>query len=330
VTFPGIRFDANGVCQHCRSTPGSRERAGQKARLRGRFETVVRQLDHRPGYHCLVSWSGGKDSTYALWLLSEHYGLRVLALTFDNGFLSPTALKNARVVAENLRVDHVVVKPRFDLLREIFVRSLATAMYPPQALKRASSICISCMALAKGIGLRTAFEKEIPVLAYGWSPGQIPMTAALFRTNPRMLAASLKVAKEPLRRAVGDEIDVYFPEARHLANAAEFPYNVSPLVFGEYDEAAALQRIQTLAWERPPRTDPNSTNCLLNSFANAVHIEQMGYHPYAMELAGLVRGDYMSRETALDRLETEASREIVDAVGAKLGLAPADVPGRGP
>ena len=60
------------------------------------------------------------------------------------------------VVAENLGVDHIIVKPRFDLLRAIFVASTGSGMYPPRALERASAICNSCMGLAKGIGLRLA------------------------------------------------------------------------------------------------------------------------------------------------------------------------------
>ena len=90
----------------------------------------------------------------------------------------------------------------------------------------------------------------------------------------------------------------------------------------DYDEETAVQRIKALAWERPQDTDPNSTNCLLNSYANTIHLKQMGYHPYAMELAGLVRKGYMSREQALARLEVAAVPEIVAAVEAKLGIPP--------
>ena len=320
-TFPGVRFDEEGVCQYCRRMPDAERRAAQKARLRARFGELVRQIRTRPGYHCLVSWSGGKDSTYTLWLLRERYGLHVLAFTFDNGFVSPGAFKNMRVVAENLKVDHVIVKPRFDLLRQVFAASMQPGMYPPRALERASGICNSCMALAKGMGLRMALEKDIPVLAYGWSPGQIPLASAVFRTNAQMLRAMIEAAVVPLEKAADSQIAVYFPEERHLENAREFPYNVSPLAFLDYDEETALRRIGALAWERPQDTDPNSTNCLLNSFANMVHLEQMGYHPYVMELAGLVREGYMSREEALDRLEVAAAPEVVAAVEAKLSLS---------
>jgi tRNA(Ile)-lysidine synthase TilS/MesJ len=269
-----------------------------------------------------MAWSGGKDSTYTLWLLRKQYNLRVLAFTFDNGFVSPAALKNMRVVAENLRVDHVMVKTRFDLLRQVFLASTQPGMYPPRALERASGICNTCMALAKGISLRMALEKDIPILAYGWSPGQIPLASAFFHTNHEILQAMIKTAMAPLEKVAGKQIDAYFPEKHHLENAREFPYIAAPLVFLDYDEDSSLSGIRTLGWERPQDTDPNSTNCLLNSFANVAHLEQMGYHPYVMELAGLVRGGYMSRQEALDRLEAKVAPEVIAAVKAKLGIPP--------
>ena len=87
--------------------------------------------------------------------------------------------------------------------------------------------------------------------------------------------------------------------------------------------AEARRRIRRLGWESPQDTDPNSTNCLLNGFACRVHQEQMGFHPYVMELAGLVREGYMSREEALARLGEEAAPEVMAAVMVKLGLVPA-------
>lgn len=321
-TFPGIDFDEEGVCQYCRRMPEAEHLAARKARLRTRFEGLVRQVQSRPGHHCLMAWSGGKDSTYTLWLLRRQYGLRVLAFTLDNSFVSPQALKNMRVVAENLQVDHAIVKPRFDLLRQIFVASMQPGMYPPRALERASGICNSCMAIAKGIGLRMTLEEGIPILAYGWSPGQIPLASAFFQANRRMLRAMVETAVAPLEEALDGRIAAYFPEDHHLENIQESPYNVSPLAFLDYDEETAMKRIGALAWERPQDTDPNSTNCLLNSFANLVHLEQMGYHPYVMELAGLVREGYLKRQEALDRLEIAAAPEIVAAVEAKLGIPP--------
>jgi hypothetical protein len=320
-SFPGIQFDEGGVCQYCRKTPDQKQQAARKARLRQRFEAVAADVRARPGYHCLMAWSGGKDSTYTLWLLQEEYRLRTLTFTFDNGFISAAALKNMRVVAENLGVDHVIVKPNFNVLREIFVACIQDSLYPPRALERASCVCNACMGLAKGIGLRMALEKEIPFIAYGWSPGQVPLASALFHTNHRMLEAMVKTAKAPLAQVTDAPIDDYFPTEAQLDGTRETPYNVSPLAFTPYDEETAVRTIHALGWDRPQDTDPNSTNCLLNSYANLIHQEQTGYHPYAMELGGLVREGYLDRDAAMDKLSASPLPAIVAAVKAKLNLA---------
>lgn len=319
--FPGVQLDENGLCQHCRRMPSAEKRAEQRLHLRGRFERLVVEVRPEVGYQCLLSWSGGKDSTYTLWLLRHVYDLRVLAFTFDNGFVSPAAIDNMRAVADKLDVDHVIVKPRFGLLRELFTASTNSDMYPPKALERSSGVCSTCMGLAKGLALRMALEKHIPMMVYGWSPGQIPLASAFMRGNRAMLQAMVTAAKAPLDKVGGPQVDVYFPEARHFRDAATMPINVSPLIFLEWDEADAVQTIGTYGWRRPDDTDPNSSNCLLNCFANAVHIRQLGYHPYAMELAGLVREGYMSREEALQRLKTASSPDMVARVADRLGIS---------
>jgi hypothetical protein len=73
-----------------------------------------------------------------------------------------------------------------------------------------------------------------------------------------------------------------------------------------------------MGWEKPDDTDPNSTNCLLNALGIKVHKERFQFHPYAFELANLVRSGYMDREVALARLEEEANPRIVDAIKRRL------------
>ena len=92
------------------------------------------------------------------------------------------------------------------------------------------------------------------------------------------------------------------------------------MAFFEYDEENILKEIKQLGWVNPKDTDANSTNCLLNSFANQVHIEQHGFHPYAFEIAGLVREGCMTREEGLQRLSAEPDPKVIEYVMKKLGI----------
>jgi hypothetical protein len=109
---------------------------------------------------------------------------------------------------------------------------------------------------------------------------------------------------------MGEDLAPYILDETHLdvLRAADGDklgyYNVHPLAFLEYDEEKILQSISRLGWEAPRDTDPNSSNCLLNTFANQVHLDRYGFHPYAMENAGLVRDGCLDRGEALERLNT--------------------------
>jgi len=319
-TFPGISFNQNGVCNFCQEFKGKEHLEKEKVKYKQRFEELLNKFKNSSSYDALMAYSGGKDSTYTLCILKENYNLKIMALTFDNGFLSEQALRNIRVVVENLDVDHIFFKPDFSLLKKIFLSGTKEDIFSRKSLDRASTICTSCMGIVKFVTLKLALEKKIPFITYGWSPGQAPLSASIFKNNPSMLKQMQAAIKEPLFKIVGQRINPYFLEEKDFQGNKLFPYNISPLAFLEYDEETIFEKIEKLGWNMPVDTDSNSTNCLLNSFANLVHKDRFGFHPYAFELAKLVREGYLKREEALKRLESVEDKNIVDSVKGKLGL----------
>jgi hypothetical protein len=121
-----------------------------------------------------------------------------------------------------------------------------------------------------------------------------------------------------LHQIVGDEITPYFLEEKHFIRSYRFPYYIHPLAFLDYNEEAIYQNISLLGWRRPEDVDANSTNCLLNSFANFVHKQNLGFHPYAFEMANLVREGYIDRTKALERLNQQENPHVVQTVKNKL------------
>lgn len=105
TTDPDIRFDENGICNHChlydqriREHTFSGEEGSRK------LQEIVQQIK-RAGqgkeYDCLLGISGGVDSSYTAYL-ARQLGLRALLLSCDNGFDPPTTGENVNNIAKFL------------------------------------------------------------------------------------------------------------------------------------------------------------------------------------------------------------------------------------
>ena len=319
-TFPGIRFNDEGVCNHCLQFKGEENLKEKKEIYLAKFQELIGQIKGISEYDCTLAYSGGKDSTYTLYLLKKVFNLNVLTLTLDNGFISDQAFKNIRAVADNLGVDNIIFRPNFQTLKKIFHHASEHPMYSAKTLERASTICTSCVAFVKFAFLKIALEKKVPIMAWGWSPGQAPIRSSIMKINPVFFKQSQKALKDPMGKIVGDDIDKYFLSEEQFENKDIFPYNVSPLAFMEYDEHKILEKIKLFGWHAPEDVDKNSTNCLLNSFANKVHIDKYGFHPYAFEIAGMVREGVMTREEGLEKVSGVGSEETIEFAKTKLGI----------
>ena len=324
-TFPGITFDSHGVCHHCRNYSGNGAYGSEERKLQSKayFEQLLGRLD-RPdlrncrSYDILMAYSGGKDSTYTMSLLRNKYNLRILALSFDNGFLSETALANIRSVTDKLGVDHLLFKPRWEVLKKIFRTASERELFPHKTLERASTVCTSCMGIVKSLCLRISIEMHIPMVGYGWSPGQAPVQASIMKTNPAFTRAAQQTVLDPLREIAGNEIEDYFLQDRHYADPGKFPYNIHPMAWEYYNEEMILHEIRALGWTAPDDTDSNSTNCLLNAFANEGHIRKYRFHPYVWEIANMVREGIMRREEGYKKIYADQPAQLVENARRKL------------
>ena len=330
-TFPGISFNAEGVCNFCRKFDGKGEKLAQdKKKYEQKFHRLLDQLNqpvnqttsqplHR-SYDILMAYSGGKDSTYTMYLLRKKYNLKVLALSLDNGFISETSLENIKKVTDILGIDHIMFKPKPDILKRIFSYASRHELYSKKTLERASTICTSCIGIVKSVCLKTAIEQNIPMTGFGWSPGQAPVQSSIMRNNPSLIKMTQKAIKEPLEKAAGDGIGAYFLNEWHYSQPDRFPYNIHPMAWETYDEHMILQEIKKLGWKPPEDTDTNSSNCLLNAFANDIHIRRYGFHPYVWEIANMVREGVMEREEGYNKIYREQPEQLIEFAKQKLNI----------
>jgi N-acetyl sugar amidotransferase len=161
-TEEGNDFDRLGVCKACRSSEQKmridwaakeRELAALFERYRGKGES---------GYDCIVPISGGKDSAYQLYLVTEVYGLKPLAVTFSHAWFTETGRRNLAWCLETFKVDHVMAEPERDVVNRCARRSLEVI----------GDACWHCHAGVGAYPLRVAVERRIPLLVWGESAAE--------------------------------------------------------------------------------------------------------------------------------------------------------------
>ena len=135
-TIPRISFDNNGVCNYC----AIHDRMDSCYPLDGEREhrllTLIEQIKadgKGRSYDCIVGVSGGCDSSYLMHLLKQ-YGLRIVAVTFDNTWSTSISVENIFKIISQLGIDlytYVVDGPEFnDICRSFLYASVADADVP--------------------------------------------------------------------------------------------------------------------------------------------------------------------------------------------------------
>ena len=158
--YPGITFDAEGVCNVCRYfdakwgpfVSSAEERQRSEAKLRKIFEAAKRK--HKP-YDALIGISGGKDSSYCLYLCAKVYGLNVLTFTKASCFLSDEAKARINKLVKIFDVAHVYYQdPMSPELAGIFMR-------------KTGNFCTACELSAFNTAAIIAQEYDIPIIVMG-------------------------------------------------------------------------------------------------------------------------------------------------------------------
>ncbi len=134
---PGISFDDEGVCNHCREYDVYMARAGDPSQRQAKLDAMVAHLKRQgkgKPYDCIMGLSGGVDSSYLAWLAVKKLGLRPLVVHVDAGWNSELAVNNIQNIVQRLGLDlHTLVidwEEIRDLQRAFFLSGIANLDVP--------------------------------------------------------------------------------------------------------------------------------------------------------------------------------------------------------
>ncbi len=308
--FPEIEMDGDGVCNVCREYESYKDRADSYFQRMDKFLDLIERS--RAGtYDCLLLYSGGKDSTYVLYRLVE-LGLKVLAFTFDNGFISDAALENVRNVTSTLKVDSIIDST--PNMNRIFVESL----------RLHHDVCNGCFKAVNALGIKVARQHGINVIVTGVSRGQIfdIKLHGLYRLEvfdhdeierkQFLFRKNYFSPDDSITRLLGG--DITEDELKNLHFVDFFRY-----------EDISVDGIMTFLgekdayWNLPRDTGLCSTNCRINDVGIYVHLMEKRFHNYAPQLSWDCRLGLMDREEGLKEIAFDSNPRDIEEKLAEIG-----------
>jgi len=134
----GISFDDFGVCNYCIQVDSLKDLYGTGSdKGVSRLRDLVSEMKKKGrglAYDCVIGVSGGTDSSYLIHLAKTEWGLRPLAVHYDNTWNTATATQNMRKVLDHYDVDlttYVVNNGEMDdIFKSFFLAGVAEIEAP--------------------------------------------------------------------------------------------------------------------------------------------------------------------------------------------------------
>lgn len=297
-TIPGISFDEKGECSLCdfhdKLSDLYPENDVALKKLEARISNIKRQ-GAKKKYDCIIGISGGRDSSYLLNLAVKKWGLRPLAVHFNDGFDNPIAGENMLNAAKILGVELRTITSDFRECKDLKIVDLKAST---PLLNNGTDIGIG--AALYGV----AYKEGVKTILYGQSfrtEGIRPLAWAYF-DGDFVRAIHKKFGTYPLRKWKPEEPgynlgvkEMAFYTLKGIKTFAPFyyyPYNRS-----EVDELLKNE----LDWTYP---GAHYYDDLYWSLITHVHRVKFNIDFRKIAYSALIRSGQMERQFALKAIQS--------------------------
>jgi N-acetyl sugar amidotransferase len=283
--YPGISFDEKGVCNYCRSWE-TKWHKFDFAYSETLLENILSKYRGKSEpYDCLIGLSGGKDSSYAAYVLKKH-NMNPLSFTFDNGFLSERALYNINSTVKALSLGHVFVGPNADYLSKFYKHFILTA----------GEFCTVCNTGIRAALYRTARSYGINLIVSGFSPRTEANSPKEFFTSSTGYFHN--VCKDTFSRKEIKGYEYVNLIQRVSSQIRRSPFllylpNYMPWNEGEFIAVLAAE----LNWKGS--FGEQHTDCRMNDAKEYLKLKKFGMVELVAKFSSLIRDKQLTRDEAL-------------------------------
>lgn len=307
-SFPRLTFDNQGVCSICREydewTSGWKSKLPEQRKILDKI--CAKAKSKRKEFDALIPYSGGKDSSFVLYVAKKELGLNCLAYTFNTGYLSEHAENNIEKTCRKLEVEHIYYRFNTDLMNRLFALFVRKTGYPCSACMRAIGMGIYKLADLYDIPLviqGTSSRTELPLSREMAEHGSLSHVRGVLKGEPIAAECKRMLCDMSIRRKVGLML-FRLSGRKHLITYAWF--NLAEHINWNYD--IILDTIQReLEWTAPEETE--HMDCIIHPIQKYIQIRRFpDLDLDRLRFARLIMAGQMTREEALRRLEKPAEQ----------------------
>lgn len=318
TTIPGISFDKNGTCSLCEFHERLSKLYPENEESIAAFQKQVdriKQKSKNKKYDCIIGLSGGRDSTYLLYVAVKVWDLRVLAVHFNDGFDNPTAGENMLKACKKLGVELRTITSDFRECKDLKIVDLKAST---PLLNNGTDIGIG--AALYGV----ACKENVKYIFYGQSfrtEGIRPLAWAYF-DGGLLRAQHKKFGKYPLKKWTPTNPG-YNLGIKEMSYYVLFKgiKTIAPFYYYPYNRVEA-EKILTkeLEWVYP---GAHYYDDLYWSLITYVHRTKFNIDFRKIAYSALIRSQQMERAFALDAIQKPYVMEdpkVIDLCIKRLGI----------
>ncbi len=320
-TDPGIQFNEEGVCDHCRDfetkvKPNWHTDDYGRAEL-NKMLAKIKSDGKNKEFDCILGISGGVDSSYMLHLAVKEFGLRPLVFHVDGGWNSELAVHNINVMIDKLGVDLYTEVINWEEMKDFqlaFFKSGVPHIDIPQDHAFIATLYYFAekhkikYILNGGNFATECVQYPMKYYYYGTDMFQINDIRKKFGTS--------KMETYPFSSVFRHKIYLKYIKGVNV---------VKPLNYMPFVKSDALQLLEKeYGWKPYPQKHFESR--FTRFFEGYWLPERFGFDPRRVQLSSLILTGQLSREEALVILENppiapESIKNEFDYMATKLGIS---------
>jgi tRNA(Ile)-lysidine synthase TilS/MesJ len=271
--------------------------------------STIKELGKNPDYDCMLMFSGGKDSSYLLYYLSQILNLKVVTITLTHKFLAKETLNNIESFAKRFSKKHITIENSYlNYSGQHFLENWINKPDEGSLI----TLCTGCrLGLVKLI-IETAKKENINVVITGLTrfeatdyrmklvnfpkgrDGKFFFFLGYLRLimrNPSLIL-DLKVFRYQM------EEFYYFKNQKKLYKKNNIHLLKPFYDFLKYDEESIIETLKKLNWSKAP-VSGNSywrADCDMNAVRQFFHNKISGYNEQEYYYGQMLRENLITRE----------------------------------